>query len=61
MINFEKSYFTVKIQKTVKLIRRVKIAHSFLQSVSNQLHAIIFKLANLILQMAVKEFFQTQF
>ena len=33
----------------LKLIQRVKIAHSFLQSVSNQSHFIIFKLAYVVL------------
>ena len=39
-------------------MKRVKIAHSFLQSVSNQFARYHFKLANVILQMAVKEFFE---
>ena len=35
----------VKLRKRpVKLIKRVKIAHSFLQSVSDQFHVIIFSL-----------------
>ena len=44
----------------VKLIKRVKIAHSFLQCVKSvpRCH---FKLAYIILQMAVKEFFETRF
>ena len=41
----------------VKLIKRVKIAHSFLQSVLNQLYVIVFKLAYVILQMIVKDVF----
>ena len=41
----------------VKLIKRVKIALSFLQSVPSY----DFKLAYVILQMAVKEFFETHF
>ena len=40
----------------VKLIKRVKIAHSFSQSVSNQFRVSHFKLAYAILQMAVKSF-----
>ena len=46
----------------VKLIKRVKIAHSFLQSLSDILvpHC-HFKLAYVIQQMAVKEFFETDF
>ena len=43
----------------VKLIKRVKIAHSFLQSVSDQFHVIILNLSWVILQMAVKEVFET--
>ena len=44
----------------VKLIKRVKIAHSFLVCVKSvpRYH---FKLAYVILQMAVKEFFETHF
>ena len=45
----------------VKLIKWVKIAHSFLQSMSDQFHVIIFKLAYVILQVPVKEFFETDF
>ena len=33
-----------KSKKPVKLIKRMKIAHSFLQSVSNQFHVIILSL-----------------
>ena len=44
----------------VKLMKRVKIAHSFLQSVKSVPHY-HFKLAYVILQMAVKEFFETHF
>ena len=38
--------FTIEIfdKGTVKLIKQVKIAHSFLQSVSNQFHVIILSL-----------------
>ena len=44
----------------VKLIHRVKIAHSFLQSVSNLFHFMHdFKLAYLVLHAVVKEFFET--
>ena len=43
----------------VKLIKRVKIAHSFLQSVSDQVLRYHFKLACVILQRAAKEFFGT--
>ena len=32
------------LKRPVKLIKRVKIAHSFLQSVSNQFHVIILSL-----------------
>ena len=39
---------------TVKLMQQVKIGHSFLQSVSN-----LFKLAYVVLHMAVEEFFET--
>ena len=44
----------------VKLIKRVRIAHSFLVCVKSvpRYH---FKLAYVILQMAVKEFFETHF
>ena len=42
----------------VKLIKL--ISHSFLQSVSDQFH-LSFKLSYVILQMAVKEFFETYF
>ena len=44
----------------VKLIKRVKIAHSFLVCVKSvpRYH---FKLANVLLQMAVKEFFEKHF
>ena len=44
----------------VKLVRRVKIAHLFLQCVKSvpRYH---FKLAFVILQMTVKEFFETHF
>ena len=39
MINVIQTY-----KEPVKLIKRVKIAHSFLQSVSNQFHVIILNL-----------------
>ena len=44
----------------VKLIKQAKIAHSFLQCVRSvpRYHS---KLAYVILQMAVKEFFETDF
>ena len=46
----------------VKLIKRVKIAHSVLQSVSNQFHVISLSLPTyVVLQMAVKEFFENHF
>ena len=45
-------------KEPVKLTKRVKIAHSFLQFVSDQFHVM---LAYVILQMAVKEFFETDF
>ena len=35
------------IKEPVKLIKRVKIAHSFLQSVSDQFHVIITRLISL--------------
>ena len=44
----------------VKLTQQVKIAHSFLQYLSNLFHFII-KLAFVVLHMAVKEFFKTHF
>ena len=34
----------IEVKGPVKLIKRVKIAHSFLQSVSNQFHVIILSL-----------------
>ena len=37
--------FTVSDKGPVKLIKRVKIAHSFLQSVSDQFHIIILSLS----------------
>ena len=48
------------IKGHVKLIQRVKIAHSFLQSASN-LSLSHFKLAYVVLHMPVKEFFETHF
>ena len=45
----------------VTLIQWVKIAHSFLQSASDQFLIIILRLAYVILQTAVKEFFETHF
>ena len=48
-------------KEPVKLIKQVKTAHSFLQSVSDQFHIINLKLAYVILQMAVKEFFNIHF
>ena len=39
----------------VRLMQRVKIAHSFLQSVSNQFHVIILSFSSVVLQMPVKE------
>ena len=44
----------------VKLIKRVKIAHSFLQC-TKSVPRYHFKLAYVILQMAVEEFFKTHF
>ena len=44
-----------------KLIKREKIAHSFLQSVSNQFPRYHFKLAYVNLQISVKEFFEAHF
>ena len=44
----------------VKLIQRVKIAHSFLKFVSSLFHYYI-KLAYVVLHMAVKELFETQY
>ena len=40
----------------MKLMQRVKIAHSILQSVSNLFHLIIL---SLLVHMTVKEFFET--
>ena len=37
--------FSTSGKEPVKLIKRVKIAHSFLQSVSNQFHVIILSLS----------------
>ena len=50
----------MEIKGPVKLIKRMKIAHSFLVCVKlvPRYH---FKLAYVILQMAVKEFFETHF
>ena len=39
-----KAHGTKALKGPVKLIQRVKIAHSFLQSVSNQFHVIILRL-----------------
>ena len=55
--SFEKTHS----EGPVKLIKRVKIAHLFLQSVSNQFHIIILSFAYVVLQMAVKEFLETHF
>ena len=41
---FDKGTWTKALKGPVKLIQRVKIAHSFLQSVSNQFHVIILRL-----------------
>ena len=38
------NYYSTSRKGPVKLIKRVKIAHSFLQSVSNQFHVIILSL-----------------
>ena len=56
----------VKFKRTflkgpVKLIQRVKMAHSFLYFVSNQFHFNHFKLAFVVLHVAVKELFETHF
>ena len=53
------NFYQLRSKEPVKLIKRVKIAHSFLQSVSNQFHVIILKLVYVTLQMAIKEFFET--
>ena len=46
-------------KRLVKLIQRVKITHTFLLSMSNLFHALYhFKLADVVLRMAVKEFFE---
>ena len=45
----------------VKLIQLVKIAHSFLQSVSKSVPLYHFKLAYVVPHMAVKEFFGSHF
>ena len=52
--------FSTSGKGPVKLIQQVKIAHSFLQCVRS-VHIYHFKLANEVLQMAVKEFFETHF
>ena len=41
-LSFEFNFFSTEVP--FKLINRVKIAHSFLQSVSNQFHVIILSL-----------------
>ena len=38
-------HFVVDLKGLVQLIKRVKIAHSFLQSVSDQFHVIVLSLA----------------
>ena len=43
----------------VKLIKRVKIAHSFLQSVSNQFHVVILSLPMLFYKWLSKNFSKT--
>ena len=48
------------VKEPVKLIKWVKIAHSFLQCVKS-VPRYYFKLACVILQVAVKEFFETHF
>ena len=45
----------------VKLIKRVKIAHSFLQSVSNQFHVIILNLPIEFYKWLSKNFSKTTF
>ena len=45
----------------VKLVQWVKMATSFLQSVSNLFHFIILSFAYVVLHMDVKEFFDTHF
>ena len=49
------------IKGPVKLIKRVKIAHSFLRVRVKLVPRYHFKLAYVFLQMAVKEFFETHF
>ena len=44
MHRFEKFRKNLLVKGPVKVIKRVKIAHSFLQSVSNQFHVIILSL-----------------
>ena len=46
------------MKRPVKLMQRVKIAHSFLHSVRSVLRY-DFKLACVVLQIAAKEFFET--
>ena len=43
----------------VKLIKGLKVAHSFLQSCVKSVPRYYYKLAYVILQMAAKEFFET--
>ena len=52
------SYGKLSAKGPVKLIKQVKIAHSFLQSVLNQFHVTILRLLIVILQMAGKQYFQ---
>ena len=55
MVRFNKRY-----KGPVKLIKRVKIAHSFSVFIKSVPHY-HFKLAYVVLQMAVKEFFENHF
>ena len=48
-------------KRPVNLIKRVKIAHSFLTVCVRSVPRYHFKLAYVILQMAIKEFFETHF
>ena len=49
-----------QLKGPLKTMQRVKIAHSFLQSVKSVLRY-HFKIASVVLRMAVKELFETHF
>ena len=52
---------TGQIDTCIKLTKRMKIAHSFFTVCVRSVPHYHFKLAYVILQMAVKEFFETYF